>query len=431
MKKILGTRDMLIKNAAVIDPYTDGDYTSDILIEEGRIKEIAEGIKESNNVLEIDASGCIISPGLVDMHVHLRDPGDDKEEDIESGVRSALAGGFVAVATMPNTQPAVDSPSLIEYILGQAGKNDFKILPVAAITKELRGLEITEMGLLSERGAAAFSDDGKCVADARLMYEAMRYSGQFSSLLILHEEEYGFTQDGLVHEGYWSNRLGLEGISPLAEELIIGRDIMLAKKTGARIHITHLSSRRSVEMIRQAKRQGVNISCDVTPHHLYFNHSCLKTFNTNFKVKPPIRAEEDQAALVEGLKDGTIDAIASDHAPHLLEEKNTTFQDAQFGAIGMETAFKAAYTKLCRDEGMGLKQLIKLMTAAPSSILGMESMAVEEGNEANLVVIDTAKKENIKKEFFSKSKNCPFIGQELYSRVLYTINNGKLSYVRE
>ncbi len=424
-------KDMIIKDARIIDPYSNKDYKSSILIKNGYIKKIGKNIKPLGNMVEIDAKKAIVCPGFIDMHVHLRDPGEEDKEDIESGVKSALAGGFTAIASMPNTRPPVDCPSMVQYVLGQARKNDYNIMVVAAMTKNLEGKQLTEMGLLLENGAVAFSDDGKGVADSRLMYEIMRYCKQFSSLLILHEEDHGFSQDGLMHEGYWSNRLGLEGISPLSEEIMIGRDIMLAKRTGARIHLTHLSSKGSVDMVRKAKGEGLDITCDVTPHHIFFNHSFLKTFNSSFKVKPPLRGEEDQAALIEGLKDGTIDAIASDHAPHLLEEKNTTFNDARFGAIGMETAFKAAYTRLCIGESMDIGSIIRLMTSGPSGILGLGKMPIGEGRKANLTIIDTGIQEKVGKKFFSKSINCPFIGHELYSDVVYTINNGKLSYIRE
>ncbi len=431
MKKRLGTNRIYIENATIIDPYSHNQFASSILIEDGFIKKMGKQIETQPHMTHIDAKDYVVSPGFVDMHAHLRDPGEEQKEDIESGIKAALAGGFVAIACMPNTKPPIDRPALVKYILEQARKNDFTIICIAAMTKNLEGREISEMGLLAECGAKGFSDDGKCVHDARIMYEIMRYAKQFSFLLILHEEDSSFSENGLVHEGYWSNKLGLEPIPALSEELVIARDIMLAQKTGARIHITHVSSKQSVEMIREAKKQGVAITCDTTPHHVFFNHSCLQTFDTNFKVKPPIRGAKDQAALIEGLKDGTIDALATDHAPHLFQEKNTTFASAQFGAIGLETAFQAAYTKLCLKEGMDLGQLLALMTAGPSHILGLDTMAIKEGKKANLALIDTKIEKRVEKKFFSKSINCPFIGQTLASEVVCTINNGKLPYMRE
>ncbi|MDZ7839178.1 MAG: dihydroorotase [Actinomycetota bacterium] len=379
----------------------------------------------------MEGKQLVVCPGFIDMHVHLRDPGDEMEEDISSGIKAALAGGFTAIACMPNTRPPIDNPYLIDYIKDKAKIHGFNLLPVAAMTKGLKGKQLTEMGLLAEQGAVAFSDDGYCVQDSRNMYEIMRYSRQINSLLILHEEDNHFSEEGLVHEGYYSNKFGLEGISPLGEELIIARDIMLAEKTGARIHITHLSSAKSVELIREAKKNGINISCDVTPHHLYFNHTCLDKLDTNLKVKPPIRDERDQKALIEGIKDGTIDAVASDHAPHLLEEKNTTLRDAAFGAIGMETSFKASFSKLCIQEKMNFVDFLKLFTLGPAKILEISCPTVKEKQLANLVVLDIKSKNKVMPEFISKSSNCPFIGQNLTGQVLYTINNGKLCYKRE
>ncbi|MDD3776280.1 MAG: dihydroorotase [Actinomycetota bacterium] len=423
--------DILVKNAEVIDPYRNKKFKSDIFISKGLIAEVADSIESSGKVRIIEAKGLTVSPSLIDMHVHLRDPGDDREEDIISGIKSALAGGFTTIACMPNTMPALDCPYLVKYIASQAKINDFNLLPVAAMTKGLEGKEITEMGLLLGSGAAAFSDDGKCVQDSRLMFEIMRYAQQLKALLILHEEDYQFSAEGLVHEGYYANKYGLEGISALSEELVIARDLMLAAKTGARIHITHVSTAGTVEMIREAKMNKIQVTCDVTPHHLYFEHSSLGSFNPNLKVKPPLRGPEDREALIEGVKDGTIDAIASDHAPHLNAEKNTTMKDAAFGVIGMETSFKAAYSKLCAEQKMDLLDLLKLYTSGPSSILGLDPVPIETGIAANLVVIDTKKEGKVGPNFYSKSNNCPFIGHNLKGEVLYTINNGNLSYIRE
>ncbi len=426
----LGIKDIFIKGARIMDPSDGKDFVAGIMIEGGHIREIGQ-IKNRAGFPVIDAEGLIASPGFTDMHVHLRDPGDDRVEDIASGIRSAVAGGFTSIACMPNTQPVIDSLPLVNYVKQKAESNDFNIICAAAMTKGQKGSQMTEMGLLADNGVHVFSDDGRPVADARLMYEIMRYSRQFSLLLMLHEEDYNFSKEGLVHEGYWANRLGLEGIPAIGEELVIARDLMLAKKTGARVHITHLSSAGSVGMIRKAKEDGINVTCDVTPHHLFFNHSHLKAFNTNLKVNPPIRGEEDQKALIEGLKDGTIDAIASDHAPHLLEEKNTTFYEARFGAIGMETAFKASYTKLCVHEGMGMGRLLGLMSSGPCKVLGIKNNKIEAGGIADLAIIDTGIRKTVENKFFSKSSNCPFIGQELLSDIVYTINKGKLSYIRE
>ncbi len=423
-------KNILIKSGTIIDPEKGKELVSDIYIKDGIVTGIKENIKAGgDDVTKINAKGFIVSPGFVDMHVHLRDPGFEDEETIETGALAAVKGGITTVACMPNTNPAIDSDALVKYILEKSQDAACRILPVAAMTKDLKGKAITEMGILSEAGAVGFSDDGKCVADSRVMYEIMRYSTQFGLPLILHEEDYFMSEGGLMHEGYYSSMLGLEGTSALGEDVMIARDIMLAKKSGARIHITHLSTRGGVEMIKKAREEGLKITCDVTPHHLFFNDSYLISFNTNLKVKPPIRSEEDRLALISGLKEGVIDAIASDHAPHLDTEKNTTFKLASFGTIGLETLFAAAFTKLCGEEKMSISRLVNLITVSPAKILGIDAGKIEVGKIANITVIDTDAEEEIKREsFISKSKNSAFIGQKLKGKIVCTISKGKLVY---
>ena len=423
-------KNVLLKSGKIIDPGQGREFVSDIYIKDGIVSEIKEKIEiKEGSTFEINAEGCVISPGFVDMHTHLREPGFEDEETIETGSYAAVKGGITTVACMPNTKPVIDSQSLVRYILEKSRESACNVLPVAAMTAGLNGMAITEMGLLTEAGAVAFSDDGKGVEDSKLMYEIMRYSMQFGALLILHEENNFISKGGLVHEGYYSTILGLEGISGLSDDLMIARDIMLAARSKARIHITHLSTKSGLEIIKKAKEEGVNITCDVTPHHLFFNDSCLATFNTNFKVKPPIRSEEDRLALIEGVKEGVIDAIASDHAPHLDTEKNTTFKLASFGTIGLETLFSAAFSKLCNEEKMSLPKLISLITTSPAGILGIDAGKIEVGKIANITVIDTRAEEEIKKEsFISKSKNSAFIGQKLKGKIICTISKGELVY---
>ncbi len=345
---------------------------------------------------------------------------------------AAIRGGITSIACMPNTNPPVDREYLINYILNKSRYIDFKIYPVAAMSKNLEGKEMAEMGLLKEAGAVAFSDDGKCIQDSKLMYEIMRYAPHFDLPLILHEEDYSFSSYGLAHEGYYCAKLGIDGISPFAEELMISRDIMLAKKTGARIHITHVSSKGSIMLIKRAKEDGLKITCDVTPHHLYFNDSFLESYNTNLKVNPPLRSEEDRRALVSAISEGIIDAIASDHAPHCEAEKNTTFKNAANGTIGLETLFNASYTKLVREEKIKLSKLVALLTSGPAKILNIKEPAIKVGNKADIAIIDLEKNKKIKKEdFYSKSKNSAFIGQNLYGEVVYTINNGRLEFMNK
>lgn len=421
---------ILIKNGLIVDTVKNKEYKANLYIENGRIVDIKDDIKvNTKEVFEIDAKDHIVVPGLVDMHVHLRDPGCEEKETIESGAGAALAGGVTSLACMANTEPAIDSPSLVSYITGKAASSGCNIYPVAAMTRGLEGKEMTELGLLAEAGAAGFSDDGHSVADARLMYEIMRYSRQFEKPLILHEEVYSFSKYGLVHEGEYSTKLGLEGISRLADDLMIGRDIVLADKTGAKIHITHISTAGAVDMIRKAKGDGVDITCDVTAHHLFFNDSYLESFNTNLKVKPPIRSSADQDALIEGIADGTIDAIVSDHAPHLDTEKNTIFKLARFGTTGLETLFGASYTKLCREKDVSLTKLVGLLGRGPAKILGIDAGTIKVGGTADIAVINIDKGYTVDAgDFKSKSKNSAFIGQEIFGKIKYTISNGKLAY---
>jgi len=426
-------KNVLVKSGRVIDPEKGKEFISDIYIKDGILAEMGENIKAKGKELtEIDARGCIVCPGFVDMHVHLRDPGFEDEETIETGTLAAVKGGITTVACMPNTSPPIDSESMVKYILEKSQSTACRVLPVAAMTRGLKGREITDMGLLAEAGAVGFSDDGRCIGDSRLMYEVMRYSAQFGLTLVLHEEDYSISRGGLINEGHYSSMLGLDGISSLSDDVIIARDIILAGRSRAKIHITHVSTRGGVEMIKKAREGGLDITCDVTPHHLFFNDSYLVSFNTNLKVKPPIRSEEDRLALIEGIKGGVIDAIASDHAPHLDTEKNTTFRLAGFGTIGLETLFAAAFSKLCGEEKMSLPGFISLITTSPAKILGIDAGKIEVGKTANIAVIDTEAEEEIKREgFISKSKNSAFIGQKLMGKIVCTISKGKLVYRSE
>ena len=439
MSNMIGSDKILIKSGKVFEPSSGKEILSDILIQNGIIRAIEKNINVEDmgdglakDLVVLNCQNYFVFPGFVDMHVHLREPGNEDEEDIGSGSRAAVRGGITSIACMPNTNPPVDREYLINYILSKSKTVDFKIYPVAAMSKNLEGKEMTEIGLLKEAGAIAFSDDGKCIQDSKLMYEIMKYASHFDLPLILHEEDYSFSNYGLAHEGYYSAKLGLDGISPFAEELMISRDIMLAKMAGARIHITHVSSKGSITLIKRAKEAGLSITCDVTPHHLYFNDSFLESYDTNLKVNPPIRSEEDRKALISAISEGIIDAIASDHAPHYEAEKNTTFKDAATGTIGLETLFKASYTKLVREEKIKLSKLVALLTTGPAKILNIKAPAIKVGDKADIAIIDLEKNKKIKKEdFCSKSKNSAFVGQNLYSEVVYTINNGRLGFIME
>jgi dihydroorotase len=430
IRESIMSRKILIKDANILDGKRPKPFKSDLYIKDGIIEEIKENIViDSKDITKIDAEGRTLMPGMVDMHVHLRDPGFEEKETIESGAAAALAGGVTTLVCMPNTRPVLDEPALIEYVLDSGRDTGINIYPAGAMTKGLEGKEMASMGLLAEAGAVGFSDDGMAVADSRLMFEIMRYSRQWERPLILHEEVYSFSRSGLVHEGDYSTSLGLEGISRLSDDLMIGRDIVLAKQSGARIHITHISTEGAVDMIRQAKKEGVDITCDVTAHHLFFDDSCLKSFDTNFKVKPPIRSAKDRKALIKGVKDGTIDAIISDHAPHLDTEKNTTFKLAEFGTIGLETLFAASYTSMCMDNGLAPGKLVQLLTSGPAGLMGFEGGVLEKGKRADAVLADLEAGFTVKaEEIVSRSRNSAFIGQKLYGSIINTISNGKMMY---
>jgi dihydroorotase len=425
--------NIIIKNGTLINTENNSKEKVDILIERGVITRIGSdidmGASVRQNFLEINATDLFICPGFFDMHVHLREPGNEEEENIKSGIRSALRGGVTALACMPNTKPVLDDPYLIKYIKLAAIANNFNIFPIASMTKNIAGEKIAELGLLKEAGAIAFSDDGHCVQNDKLMYEIMKYATDMDLLLILHEEDYDFSETGLAHEGYYSSFLGLDGISSFSEDLFVARDIMFAKKTDARIHITHVSSKNAVELIRKAKEEGVKVTCDVTPEHMFFNDSCIKDYDTNFKIKPPIRSEEDRKAIIDGIKDGTIDAIASDHAPHLDIEKQVSFKEAAFGSIGLETIFKASFTKLCCEEGVSLEKLVCLISKNPAKILNTNLGSIKENELANISIVDLNLEDTYKKDLIvSKSKNSAFIGINLKGEIIYTISNGRLMY---
>lgn len=427
------TRNLLIKNGTIIDTCPKKTFEADILIINGIIKKIEKKI-ENNSVDEglftiVDATDLVIFPGFFDMHVHLREPGFEEKENISSGVDSAIRGGVTSLACMPNTEPVIDKPFLIKYLKMSALDNDYNIFPVAAITENLEGRKITEFGLLREAGAIAFSDDGNGIQNSALMYEIMKYAAQLDVLLVLHEEDNNFSENGVVHEGFFSTKNGLKGISSLSEDLMVARDLILAKKTGARIHLTHLSSAASINYVRLAKEANVSVTCDVTPEHFFFNDECVKEFNTNYKIKPPVRSEYDRQSLIEGIKDHTIDAIASDHAPHRESEKNTSFNQAAFGSLGLETLFKACITKLYKEENISLERITELISSSPAKILKVKENLIKPGEIANICIADINHREKYSKaKIVSRSKNSSFLDTVLQGEIYYTLVNGKLRF---
>ncbi|HQA61086.1 MAG TPA: dihydroorotase [Tepidanaerobacteraceae bacterium] len=419
----------LLKGARLLDPGQNFDAIMDILIVDGKIAEIKPDINISDTEI-IDLSGKLATPGLIDMHVHFRDPGYEYKEDIESGSMSAAAGGFTAVACMPNTNPPLDNSSLIEYVKSKASKvGKVKVLPIGCVTKGQKGEEITEMGDMARARAVAFSDDGKPVASASLMRKAMVYAAMFDRLIIDHCEDPSLFEGGQINEGRVSTLLGLMGIPSACEEIMVARDILLAREMKTPVHIAHISTRGSVELVRWAKREGVKVSCEVTPHHLTLTEEAVMDYDTNAKVNPPLRTKEDLEALLEGLKDGTVDAIATDHAPHHIDEKDLECDKAAFGLIGLETALGVILTKVVGENGIPLNTVIEKMTVGPAKVLGLDMGTLKVGGPADITVIDLEREWTVDKDkFFSKGRNTPFHGFKLKGKAVMTIVDGKSAY---
>ncbi len=399
----------------------------DILIDKGIIQEIGQDIKTSDAEI-IDASGLQILPGLVDMHCHLREPGQEYKEDIASGTRSAAKGGFTSVACMPNTNPVIDSQSIVKYIINKAKSHGVvKVFPIGSISKGLKGEELSEMGELKDSGCVGVSDDGKPVKSASFMKKAMIYSAMFDLPVISHCEDMDLADEGVMNEGYMSTVLGLKGIPSASEDLMVSREIILSEYTGVKIHIAHVSTRGAVQLIREAKARGVKVTAETCPHYFSMTDASCDGFNTQAKMNPPLRTQDDVDAIIEGLKDGTIDAIATDHAPHHSDEKRCEFSLANNGIVGFETAFALANTKLVNSKNLSLEQLVQKMSVTPSKILGLKSGHIEVGRPADICIVDAGKEYTVDiSNFASKSKNSPFDGWKLKGTVEYTIVDGKV-----
>ncbi len=421
--------ELLIKGGKLIDPSNKQNGVKDIYIKNGLIKTIGkypdEVVKE--NIEIIDAEGLIVTPGFVDLHVHLREPGREDEETIATGTRAAARGGFTSICCMPNTNPVADNKSVIDFIRQKArSEGVVKVFPIGSITKKLEGKELSEMAELADAGVVGFSDDGESVMNVQVMRRALEYSKMFNLPLIVHSEDKNLTSGGQINEGYWSMVLGLKGMPSLAEEIMISRDISLLGLTGGMIHIAHVSSRGSVDIARRAKKNGLRVTCEVTPHHLTLSDEYLKNFDTNGKVNPPLRSKKDIEALIEGLTDGTIDAIATDHAPHALHEKEKEFDFAPFGIIGLETAFSVIFTELVKKNLITISDLIENLSTKPAAIIGVKN-GIKENFPADLTIIDEKRKFKIV-DFVSKSSNSPFKNKELEGKIIYTIVDGKVVF---
>ena len=421
---------LLLTGGRILDPSKDIDLKADLLIEDGVVARIGKGqSKPAKDTEIVEVAGRVVVPGLIDIHTHLREPGHEYKESVLSGSEAAVAGGFTAVACMPNTKPVNDSRSVTEFILRQARIAGLaRIYPIAAISMGSEGAVLSEFSDLRKAGAVGFSDDGKPVAGSHLMRIALEYAHQFGLPVISHCEDLQLSKGGLMHEGPVSAQLGLAGIPSIAEEIMISRDIAIAEYTGTAVHICHVSSAGSVEIIRKAKAKGVKVTAETAPHYLFLTDESLRDFDTNKKVNPPIGGRADAQALREGLRDGTIDAIASDHAPQSSVEKDVEFEFAANGIIGMETSLGLCLRLV--DEGvLTLPQLIQKMSCAPAAILKVPGGTLEQGAPADITVIDPERKWTVNVDAFkSKSRNCPFNGWELKGKAVMTIVGGEIKY---
>ena len=421
---------VLIKNGRVIDPSQSLDMIGDVYIQHDRVKEISKRIDAPRKGdIVIDASGQIVAPGFVDIHVHLREPGYEHKETIKTGCLAAAAGGFTSIVCMPNTNPINDNASVTEYILLKARTEGIvNVFPIGAISKGEKGEELADIGEMCEAGCVGISDDGMPVTDSGLMRKAMEYVKPFGIPVITHAEDIGLSAGGVMNEGFVSTELGLRGIPSASEEAGVGRDIILCELTGTPLHICHVSTKGSVRLVREAKKRGVKVTAEATPHHFILTDTEVCGYNTNAKMNPPLRTQEDVDAVIEGIADGTIDVIATDHAPHSQDEKNVEFDLAPFGIVGLETALSLSL-ELVEKGIIALDEMIKKLTIVPSEIVGIERGTIVPGSVADLVVFDPGKTRTINPgEFFSKSKNTPFSGWELKGVVSNTIVSGQVVF---
>jgi dihydroorotase len=424
---------LLIRNGHVLDPATRTDGVTDILVEHGRIRAIDTHIKESGRTTVLNAENLVVCPGFIDLHVHLREPGFENKENIESGSKAAAHGGFTSIACMPNTSPVNDHRSVTEYIIARSKEVGLvNIFPVAAISRNLEGEFLTEMADLVEGGAVGFTDDGLCVMGADLIRKALEYSQMCDVPIIEHPEDHSISSDGVVNEGFISYKYGLRGILNAAEEVIVARDILLQERIRSKLHLTHISTAGSFDLIRNAKKKGIRVTADVTPHHLLLTEELITGYDTVYKVKPPLRTEQDRQAMVKGIKDGTIDCIATDHAPHTRDEKDKEFEFAPFGMIGMESAFSVVHDRLVRTGIIGLKRLVELLSKNPAKILNLDGRGLlKPGAHADITVVNPEQPFEIDPDsFYSKANNCPFKGWKGTGAVEYTIVGGKIVYRR-
>ncbi|HYH10099.1 MAG TPA: dihydroorotase [Thermoanaerobaculia bacterium] len=421
--------NLLITNARVLDPSQGLDATLDLLIEDGSIARVDRKIKAPSGVDTIDAAGLIAAPGFIDLHTHLREPGQEHKETIATGTRAAVAGGFTAVCAMANSVPPNDERAVTEMVLAEARRNGHcRVYPIGAVSKGLKGEELAELADLHAAGCVAVSDDGKPVWNAQLMRRALEYCSMLGMPLVAHEEDANLVEGGVMHEGYFSTLLGMRGMPAASEETLVARDVILAKLTNAHVHIAHLSTAGAVEAVRRARAEGVKVTCEVTPHHIALGDDAVQSFSTNLKMNPPLRSEIHRRAILEGIADGTVDAIATDHAPHHFDEKNVEFDLAPFGIIGLETAFGVCYEELVLGNVIGLARLIELLSTSPARIFNLPGGTLRKGSLGDVTLLDLDTEYSVANDFHSKAKNSPFVGRTLHGRIAATIVGGAIKH---
>lgn len=418
---------VLLKGGRVMNPAANFDEIADVLVKDGKMEEIAKDIA-AEGASVYDVSGKLVVPGLIDLHVHFREPGQEAKEDFESGSKAAVAGGFTTVATMPNTKPVVDTAALVRSLKKRAedvARCHVEI--IGAVTKGQEGKELAELGDMVQAGAAAFSDDGHFDPSAKVLLNAYDYLHAFDKVIINHEEETSLVEDGVMNEGHRSAMLGMKGRPTVAEDIAVARDVLLAEYAGARVHVAHMSSARAVDIVRQAKKRGVRVTAEVTPQHLTLTDACVNLYDSSTKINPPLRTQRDCDALLAGLKDGTIDAIVTDHSPHAPEEKDREYMFAPSGFPGLETSLGIMLTDLYHTGKLDLRTIISKMTCEPAGVLGLSAGTLDAGSVADITVIDTEKEWIVDAEkFYTKGSHSPFVGRKLKGKAVMTFVDGRL-----
>ncbi len=423
---------LLLQNGSVWNFQKRASYKADLLLKDGFIEKIGNIGPEPQGAEVIAIDGCTILPGLIDIHVHLREPGQEERETIKTGCAAAASGGFTAVCCMPNTKPVIDNQEVVRFVKEQAHDLLVEVYPLGAISKNSDGKELSEIGYMFNAGIVGITDDGLPVQDSGIMRRALEYSKKFNIPVIEHAQDMGLTENASMNESYYSTKLGLTGMPTIAEDIIVSRDIQLAEYVGGQIHIQHISSAKSIELVRMAKDKGLNVTTEATPHHFSLTDQCVESYDPNFKMNPPLRSEEDRSAVIQGLKDGTIDAIATDHAPHVIDDKEGAFDKAAFGVTGLETAVGVYFSELVDKHNFkGIEDLVDLCVINPRNILHLPLPEIKENIRADLCILNPDIQWTVKKDdFYSKSSNSCFLGKNVRGKVMGTINKGRFWYFK-